>query len=73
MTEPLQIETMYINKDNKILKLIGVSKCTSTINDRQCNICDHNILHFETLGQTCPVDAFGIPIWRPITKTNERW
>lgn len=73
MNEPPQIGAMYINKNSTILKLIGVSKCSSVINDRQCNICDHNILHLATLGQVCPVDAFGIPLWRRITKTNERW
>ena len=73
MNKPLSIGTMYINKHNKMFELIEVSKCTSTINDRQCNACDHNILHFKNLGQACPVDAFGILIWRPITKTNERW
>ena len=72
MRQP-QIGTMYINKHSKMFKLIGVSKCTSIIDDIQCNICNHNMLHFETLGQTCPVNGLGIPIWHRIIKTNERW
>ena len=69
----LQIETMYLGEHGKAFELIGVSKCTSIIDDRQCNLCDHNILHFKNRGQVCPVDASGIVIWHPTTKTNERW
>lgn len=73
MSKPPQIGTKYMNKRGDMLELIEVSKCTSTINDRQCNTCNHTILHFEKIGQTCPVDAFGIPIWHRITETNKRW
>ena len=56
-----------------MFELIRVERCTSTINDTQCNACNHIILCFKNRGQTCHVNIFGIPIWRPITKTNERW
>lgn len=73
MHKSFQVGTVYINKYQRMCKLVRLETCNSTINDIQCNACNHEILHLENHGQVCPIDAYGKLLWHPIIKTNIRW